>query len=279
MSSLTNLSRLDLSFNRLNLSSIPTWLVDLPSIYIIHLAGCGIKGEIPGNLQSAAGRWEELDLSSNHLTGSIPAWLGSFHLSLLNLSVNSLSSKIPSTFTNFKDLSELDLHSNKLSGSLNWLFQMGKSFTGELSNVDLSNNRFTGDIEQIGKGRQLEISYLSLSHKFLRGELPTSVGSLGRLLSLDLSYNQLNSVLPESLEKASYLTNLNLQKNQFTGKIPQGFLKLKYLEELNLSDNLLSGEIPYGEPLIRFPKSSYSGNKGLCGKPLPPCKRSQTTYP
>ena len=62
MSSLTNLSRLYLSFNPLNLSSIPTWLVDMPSINAIHLAGCGIEGEIPRHLQSAASRWAELDL-------------------------------------------------------------------------------------------------------------------------------------------------------------------------------------------------------------------------
>ncbi|XP_027096955.1 uncharacterized protein [Coffea arabica] len=256
MSSLTNLSRLYLSFNPLNLSSIPTWLVDMPSINAIHLAGCGIEGEIPRYLQSAASRWAELDLSANHLTGSIPSWLGSFHLQHLNLSTNSLSSEIPATFISFEGLEELDLHSNKLSGSLNWLFQMRCSFPFGLSYVDISNNRFRGDIELIGKGSQQRITNLNLSNNLLKGELPKSIGELGWLWSLDLSYNQLNSVLPESLANASLLERLNLQQS-----------------------NLLSGEIPQGKPLTGFPKSSYSGNRGLCGAPLPPCKRTQTSHP
>ncbi|CDP00255.1 unnamed protein product [Coffea canephora] len=279
MSSLTNLSRLYLSFNPLNLSSIPTWLVDMPSINAIHLAGCGIEGEIPRYLQSAASRWAELDLSANHLTGSIPSWLGSFHLQHLNLSTNSLSSEIPATFISFEGLEELDLHSNKLSGSLNWLFQMRCSFPFGLSYVDISNNRFRGDIELIGKGSQQRITNLNLSNNLLKGELPKSIGELGWLWSLDLSYNQLNSVLPESLANASLLERLNLQQNKFTGTIPYEFLKFKHLTELNLSGNLLSGEIPQGKPLTGFPKSSYSGNRGLCGAPLPPCKRTQTSHP
>jgi hypothetical protein len=78
--------------------------------------------------------------------------------------------------------------------------------------------------------------------------------------------------LPEALANVSSLEKLKLQKNHFTGRIPVGFLKLKKLKELDLSDNLLAGEIPAGKPLTDFPQSSYSGNKGLCGKPLSPCK-------
>lgn len=90
--------------------------------------------------------------------------------------------------------------------------------------------------------------------------------------SLDLSYNKLGFNLPEALGDLSLLETLKLQENHFSGNIPNGFLKLRKLKELDLSHNLLVGEIPLGKPLSDFPESSYSGNKGLCGKPLTPCK-------
>ncbi|XP_027179698.1 probable leucine-rich repeat receptor-like protein kinase At5g63930 isoform X2 [Coffea eugenioides] len=277
MSTLTNLQLLDLSFNHLNLSSIPTWLVELPSLFQLHLAGCGIQGEIPGYLERPASILQELDLSDNHITGSIPAWIGSFtSLYLLNLSQNSLASKIPDTVTKLGRLGVLDLHSNRLWGPLNLVFQMQSS--GGLTYIDLSDNSFSNDIEQADMGTQQGIQYLNLSHNFLHGKVPTSVGKLQSLQTLDLSYNRFDSVLPESLANASILVSLELQNNLFTGRIPDGFLKLTKLKELNLSDNLLSGQIPIGEPLINFPKSSYSGNRGLCGKPLATCS-PHTVYP
>ncbi|QCD90530.1 hypothetical protein DEO72_LG4g1486 [Vigna unguiculata] len=71
-------------------------------------------------------------------------------------------------------------------------------------------------------------------------------GSLGRLNSihsLDLSFNELASNLPEVLAKLTLLESLKLQR-----------------------------EIPKGKSLIDFPESTYSGNEGLCGKPISACK-------
>ncbi|KAL5826549.1 hypothetical protein ACOSQ3_018395 [Xanthoceras sorbifolium] len=274
MSSLQNLQTVDLSFNLLNLSSIPKWLAELPSLSRMYLAGCGIKGEIPEFLRTTPSPIQELDLSVNQLIGSIPAWFGSLtQLYSLNLSKNSLVSKIPETITNLQDLGVLDLHSNKLTGSVSQVFKIGQRFPdGSLTYIDLSDNGFSSGIELIGEGAQTGIQYLNLSHNFLEGRLPISIGRLKSLRSLDVSCNKLGSVLPDALANESSLETLKLQENRFTGKIPNEFLKLRKLKDLNLSDNLLEGEIPAGKPLSEFPVSSFSGNTGLCGKPLTPCK-------
>lgn len=272
ISSLSNLQSLDFSFNHLNMSTIPKWLMQLPSLSRIYLAGCEIHGEIPDYIQSKS--LLELDLSANHLSGRIPAWIGSLsRLYSLNLSKNKFVSEIPSTITNLEILGVLDLHSNKLEGSVNVVFQKKSKFGGgSLTYLDLSDNSFSSGVAQIGKGGQEGIQHLNLSHNVLKGRLPTSIGTLKSLETLDLSYNGLSSNLPTSLANLTILERLMLHKNQFTGRIPEEFLKLKKLKELNLSDNLLEGKIPYGKPFLDFPQSSFSGNGGLCGKPLPPCK-------
>ncbi|KAL6350459.1 hypothetical protein AAG906_019106 [Vitis piasezkii] len=272
MSSLQNLQTLTLSFNPLNFSSIPKWMAELPSISQIYMAGCGLQGEIPEFLQRKP--IQELDLSANHLTGSIPSWLGGLsQLYLLNLSKNALVSEIPDSITRLHELGVLDLHSNKLTGSIIEVFKMGSILPGgSLRYIDLSHNSFSSGIEQIGAGEQHGIEFLNLSHNFLKGRLPTSIGRLELMRSLDLSHNELGFNLPESLGNVKSLERLKLEKNRFTGKIPDGYLMLRKLKELDLSDNLLVGQIPNGKPLDDFPRSSYSGNRALCGRPLAPCK-------
>ncbi|KAL0327211.1 UNVERIFIED_CONTAM: Receptor-like protein 49 [Sesamum angustifolium] len=251
MASLGNLQMLDLSFNWLNLSTIPKWLLKLPSLSRIYLADCKIQGELPEDLRATPSALQELDLSANHLSGKIPEWIGSLtELYSLNLSVNFLA------------------------GSLQRVFQVESRFTtgGSLASLDLSDNNFTSGIEQIGMGTQLEIQHINLSHNSIEGRLPDSIGRLETMKSLDLSCNNLDSALPPLLANASSLETLKLRKNHFTGKIPSEFLKLRKLKELDLSDNFLEGKIPFGRPLINFPRVSYSGNKGLCGLPLDPCR-------
>lgn len=63
------------------------------------------------------------------------------------------------------------------------------------------------------------------------------------------------------------LLTLRLDFNSFTGKIgPFSFFPSGSILEFNVSNNFLSGEIP--AIFSRFPVSSFSGNKNLCGKPL-----------
>ncbi|KNA10092.1 hypothetical protein SOVF_147630 [Spinacia oleracea] len=273
MSSLNNLQILDLSFNHLNLQTIPKWLAELPSLSRVLLAGCGIQGAFPEVLRETPSALQELDLSDNSLTGSIPAWVGKLtELYSLNLSRNSLFSDIPDTITNLHCLGIIDLHSNNLTGSVDKVFQLETRFSdGSLTYVDLSDNSFSNGHENIGIGSQTGIQYLNLSNNYLKNGLPTSIGKMGLMKTLDFSSNQINSALPDSLGNATSLEILKLQRNHFNGNIPSEFLKLSKLRELDLSDNLLNGQIPTGKPLSGFPSSSYSRNQGLCGTPLPPC--------
>ncbi|KAH9332073.1 hypothetical protein KI387_004181 [Taxus chinensis] len=90
-----------------------------------------------------------------------------------------------------------------------------------------------------------KITSLSLSTMNLKGTLPSDIGSLSDLQSLDLSYNkELTGHIPNSIGQLLHLDTLILIGCAFTGSIPSELGNLRNLTFLALNSNKLSGEIP-----------------------------------
>ncbi|CAL8138901.1 unnamed protein product [Prunus armeniaca] len=123
-----------------------------------------------------------------------------------------------------------------------------------LTLIDLSSNRFEGEIPKGPVGNLRGLVLLNLSNNFLTGHIPSSLGDLAVLESLDLSQNQLS------------------------GRIPSNLAQLTFLAYFNVSHNHLSGPIPPGKQFDTFHKDSYEGNSCLCGKSLPnKCEDSESS--
>ncbi|XP_042005953.1 receptor-like protein EIX2 [Salvia splendens] len=79
------------------------------------------------------------------------------------------------------------------------------------------------------------------------------------------------------------LDSLDLSHNQLSGEIPTSLAEIHTLGVLDLSNNNLLGKIPTSTQLQSFNASTYAGNDGLCGDPLPLCPedslRPSTTNP
>ncbi len=121
------------------------------------------QSEIPQRRTGASGL-TRLDLSSNGLTGEIPAELGNLvDLLYLNLSDNELSGAIPPALGNLADLQTLRLHGNRLSGKI----------PAELGNLDSLR-----ELSLHGNGG-------------LTGPLPLQFANLDHLQTLSLSGTQL----------------------------------------------------------------------------------------
>jgi hypothetical protein len=95
--------------------------------------------------------------------------------------------------------------------------------------VSLTSNRVTG---------------ISLFFNNLTGTLPSSLGNISNLITLELSENLLSGGIPSTLGQLSNLTGLYLSFNQFSGNIPSELGSLSKLKILDLQENLLGGTIP-----------------------------------
>ena len=85
---------------------------------------------------------------------------------------------------------------------------------------------------------------LLLSSNELSGTIPSSLGSLTHLRTLDLSSNELSGTVPSSLGSLTHLQELFLFGNELSGSIPSSLGSLTHLQLLGLHRNELSGTIP-----------------------------------
>ncbi|MFS7966154.1 putative non-specific serine/threonine protein kinase [Helianthus anomalus] len=110
---------------------------------------------------------------------------------------------------------------------------------------------------------------------FISSKIPPELGLLTSLqIALNLSHNNLTGSIPLQLGNLILLENLYLNNNKLTGLIPSPFANLSSLITCNFLYNNLTGPIPSVLLLQNMALTSFTGNNGLCGSPLPPCDGS-----
>ncbi|WOG99499.1 hypothetical protein DCAR_0518851 [Daucus carota subsp. sativus] len=134
--------------------------------------------------------------------------------------------------------------------------------TSTLLVLSLVRNNIGGDLGEDISGCK-NLTHLYLSENRFSGSLPGSVSKLSNLKRLNVSYNSFTGELPD-MSKVTGLLSYLAENNQFSGGIPQ--LEFSNLVDFNVSDNNLTGPIP--DAAGRLSNNSFSGNPGLCGKPL-----------
>ncbi|KAH0728970.1 hypothetical protein KY289_000158 [Solanum tuberosum] len=252
---------LDLSSNRLSGTVINTTFSIGNQLIIIKLDGNKLEGKVPPSLINCE-YLEILDLSNNELNDTFPKWLGGLpHLQILKLRSNKFYGPIR-TENLFAQIRVIDLSSNGFSGELPVsLFQnfQAMKIIGENSGT----REYVADIYSYYYKNSLIVTTKGLDH-----ELPRV---LTTQIIIDLSKNRFQGHIPSIIGDLIGLRTLNLSHNVLEGHIPASLQNLYVLESLDFSSNKISGEIPQQLASLTFlENTSYQGNDGLRG--LPPSR-------
>eukprot|EP01018_Ginkgo_biloba_P025405 Gb_34605 [translate_table: standard] len=215
-----------------------------PSLQVLDLSRNNISGQLSAlEVGDSCAKLTVLDLSSNFLTGKIPPSLGNCkHLTLLNLSANNLADTIPSSLGGLSSIEKIFLSKNNLIGNIPP--ELGNA-CGTLQEIDFSFNNISGEIPSSFSACS-SIHTINLSNNKLSGSfLGDVIGSLHSLRVLLLPYNNLTGSIPLSLTNCTNLQVLDLSSNNISGKIPPGICTpSSSLQRLYLPNNLLTGPLP-----------------------------------
>jgi len=168
-------------------------------------------------------------------------------LKILDISKSFFSGKLPhELFSSKNNMKVLNLGNSGLSFDTLDSTQVLQNITSQLSSLeqlDLSNCFVRGSIPTtIGSLRQL--NFLKLDGDFLEGTIPTEIGNLAALATLGLSNRRLRGTIPTEIGSLVGLKELDFSESKLTGTIPREIESLHQLKLLRLQRNRLTGTIP-----------------------------------
>ena len=242
---MNSLRHLDLSSNNFKARNLKSF-TNLCTLSSLNLNQNNLTEDLPSildHLSSGCTRHslQELDLSNNHITGTLSEFSVFSSLKTLVLGQNHLSGKIPHDNILPPKLESLSIQWNSFEGGI------PKSFGNAcaLRLLDISSNslneEFSLIIHHLSGCARNSLQELRLSANKINGTLPDLSVFLA-LKKLDLSQNQLSGKISEASKLPNSLEYLSTQWNSFEGGIPKSFGNACALRSLDISSNSLNEE-------------------------------------
>ena len=260
------LESLNLSHNQI--SGIPEWLGNFfPALTSLYLAGNDINNlpALPLNLRQL----RTLDLSNNNLKEIPPEFLSEcLSLETLVASNNSLTSLPESIAASLTNLKTIRLNKNKLGErsskkqfpiprflltlpnvkvvdlSSNGLEEIPSPIswaTQQLKELALADNKIR-KLSLVGAEKWCQLERLTLSDNNLK-QVPSGIGELTSLMSLDLSRNPGITSLPDEMGRLSSLWDLQLSGLKLD--LDSAILESKAQELIGFLHSRLRNSVPY----------------------------------
>ena len=231
-----------LSIHNCSLSgTIPDWIGDFTNLVNLGLGSNRLSGDIPSTMESLT-NLKALGLDNNMLNADLVQFDTLTKLQYLYLDDNEIRGTLTSSLLlSCKDMVELDISENYLSSTLpENIFSHGS-----LMLLDLHGNRLTGSIPRVSSHGTNQLEFLALHANELEHVVPNSLGLLQKLTHLDLSMNRLASTLPSTIGTMFELKYLSVGSNIFNrSPIPSWLQELTNLEQLKLTESRFLGSIP-----------------------------------
>ncbi|XP_020207913.1 probable LRR receptor-like serine/threonine-protein kinase At4g37250 [Cajanus cajan] len=187
------------------LGSIPSDLGSIQHLQILDLSNNSLNGSLPASL-SQASELRFLNLSNNLITGELPDSLTELRsLQCLNLSDNAFAGKLPNAFSDMQNLTSASFKNNYFSGFL-------PTHLRTLQVLDLSSNLLNGTLPADFGGDAFR--YLNISYNRFSGDIPTEFAArIPENATVDLSFNNLTGEVPDSA------VFLNQNSKSFSGNV------------------------------------------------------------
>ncbi|KAM0013725.1 putative leucine-rich repeat domain superfamily [Helianthus debilis subsp. tardiflorus] len=209
---------------------------------------------------------EEIELSSCKLGPRFPKWIQTLKkLSSINIANTRISDTVPKEFWSMginRFVSNFDSESSTLDLSSNNFYGPIKNVSPALQKLDLSRNKFNGDISFLCQIVDGSLFFLDLSHNSFTGQIPDCLWHFKKLKLLSLGYNNLSGRLPASFKYLIDLEVLSLYKNSLYGEFPLSLKSCTKLTFLELGANNFVGYVPLwiGEKLSKLYALSLTSN-------------------
>eukprot|EP01018_Ginkgo_biloba_P020234 Gb_34054 [translate_table: standard] len=266
------LQTLHMNNNRLT-GTLPPSMQNCTALEILELGKNKFSGNIPSWIQHLS-RLRIVVLNANNFQGTIPKEISKLNsIQILDLSVNNLTGPIPANLAAFRGMT-----AQQPAGSFILRYVIGLGMTMSLYRTDAEGGLglfYGADVEVMSKGQQMHfeqipsiVTCMDLSSNNLVGHIPSEIGDLTALVTLNISRNNLSGNIPATVGNMKQLESLDISWNQISGEIPTQLVTIDFLQYLNLCNNRLSGMIPQNPHFNTFDANSFSGNPDLCGFPL-----------
>ncbi|KAL4587712.1 hypothetical protein LXL04_000586 [Taraxacum kok-saghyz] len=248
----------------------------------IQLKGLNLTGVLPEEFANLT-FLQEIDLSRNYISGTIPARFGQLRITMLSLLGNRLSGPIPREIGDITTLEELVLEDNLLQGQLPP--SLGR--LTRLRRVLLAANNFTGTIPD-SYGNLTNLQDFRIDGNTLSGRIPSLIGNWTRLTRLDWQGTSMEGPIPSTISLLINLEDLrisdlsgpianfpniqnltqmvrpHLRNCMLIGSIPEYIGQMRGMKNLDLSFNRLTGLVPDSIGRLSF-DTVFLNNNSLSG--------------
>ncbi|KAL2478320.1 disease resistance family protein/LRR family protein [Forsythia ovata] len=271
---MTTLTDFDLFDNSVE-GGIPSTIGRLCKLVNFDMSGNKLTGSLPEMLVGTEECFSNspfpnliyLKLTSNNLTGRLPAWLGELkNLEELSLVSNLFEGPIPESLGALQNLTDLNLAGNKLNGTL-------PESIGQLSNLsvlDVSLNSLTGILSEVHFSKLSKLKILLLSSNSFVLNVSSDWIPLFQIRNLDMGSCRLGPLFPAWLKSQHELRFLDISNSSISGSIPNWFWDFSVnLSLLNVSFNQLGGQLPNSFQLTPYADVDLSSNFFEGSIPLP----------